>query len=107
MMNLGEFEQVVLLAVLRLSDEAYAIPIREEIGRTARRTVARGALYTALERLEEKGLLSSRMSEPRPERGGRARRYFTVTGRGIAALRGARRAMLDLWCGLESILEKP
>jgi PadR family transcriptional regulator PadR len=107
MVNLGEFEQVVMLAVLRLGEEAYAIPVREEIRRAARRTVARGALYTVLERLEEKGLLSSRMSEPRPERGGRARRYFTVTGRGLIALRGSRRAMLELWRGLESILEKP
>ena len=106
-MNLGEFEQVVLLAVLRVGDDAYAIPIREEIRCRARRHVARGALYTALERLEEKGLLSSRMGEPRPERGGRARRYFAVTGRGLSALRGSRRAMLDLWRGLETMLEKP
>jgi len=106
-MNLGEFEQVVLLAVLRLGDEAYAIPIREEIRKRARREVARGALYTALERLEEKGLLSSRMGEPRAERGGRARRYFAVTGRGLQALRGSRRAMLDLWRGLETLLERP
>ena len=106
-MNLGEFEQVVLLAVLRVGEDAYAIPIREEIRRRARRDVARGALYTALERLEEKGLLSSRMSEPRPERGGRARRYFAVTGRGLVALRGSRRTMLDLWRGLETMLEKP
>jgi len=104
--SLGEFEQVVLLAVLRLADEAYAIPIREEIRARARRRVARGALYTALERLEEKGLLSSRMGEPRPERGGRARRYFTVTARGLSALRGSRRAMLELWRGLEALLEK-
>ena len=107
MTNLGEFEQVVLLAVLRVGEDAYAIPVREEIRRCARRDVARGALYTALERLEEKGLLSSRMSEPRPERGGRARRYFAVTARGLSALRGARRAMLDLWRGLETTLEKP
>jgi DNA-binding PadR family transcriptional regulator len=105
--NLGEFEQVVLLAVLRVGDDAYAIPVREEIRLRARRDVARGALYTALERLEEKGLLSSHMSEPRPERGGRARRYFTVTGRGLSALRSSRRAMLDLWRGLETTLEKP
>jgi PadR family transcriptional regulator, regulatory protein PadR len=105
--NLGEFEEIVLLAALRLEDEAYAIPIREEIRRRARRRVARGALYTALERLEEKGLLSSRMSEPRPERGGRARRYFKLTARGLAALRASRRARLDLWQGLEAILGKP
>ena len=105
--NLGEFEEIVLLAALRLEDEAYTIPIREEIRRRARRRVARGALYTALERLEEKGLLSSRMSDPLPERGGRSRRYFKLTARGLAALRASRRARLDLGQGLEAILGKP
>ena len=102
---LGEFEQVVLLAVLRLGETAYAIPIREEIeGRTGR-TVARGALYTALERLESKRYLRSRFSEPLAERGGRSRRYFTVTATGLAALRASRRALLELWDGLEGLLE--
>ena len=67
------FEQIVLLAVLRLGEDAYAIPIREEIERRTGRTVARGALYTALERLEDKRFLRSRMSAPLPERGGRSR----------------------------------
>jgi PadR family transcriptional regulator PadR len=106
MINLGEFEEIVLLAVLRVGDQAYAIPIREEIQERGRRHVARGALYTALERLEEKGLLSSRMSEPRPERGGRPRRYFKPTARALAALRASRRSRLDLWQGLEAILGK-
>lgn len=106
MTNLGEFEEIVLLAVLRLEDEAYAIPIREEIRRRARRRVVRGALYTALDRLEEKGLLSSRMSEPRPERGGRARRYFKLTPRAMTALRASRRARLTMWQGLETLLEE-
>jgi PadR family transcriptional regulator PadR len=102
---LGEFEQIVLLAILRLQDRAYAIPIREEIEvRTARR-VARGALYTALERLEQKRCLRSRMSEPVAERGGRSRRYFTVTAAGIAAVRASRRTLLSLWSGLEGQLE--
>ena len=105
--SLGEFEEVVLLAVLRLEDDAYAIPIREEILERAHRYVARGALYTALERLEEKGLLTSRISEPRPERGGRSRRYFKATNRGLAAVRASRRARLGLWDGLETLLEKP
>ncbi len=81
-MNLGEFEHIVLLVVLRLADEAYAIPIREEIERRTGRAVARGALYTALERLETKRCLRSKMSDPLPERGGRSRRYFTVTATG-------------------------
>jgi DNA-binding PadR family transcriptional regulator len=107
MASLGEFEEVVLLAVLRSGDEAYAIPVREEIRRRARRRVARGALYTALERLEEKGLVASRLGEPRPERGGRARRYYALTPRGLAALRASRRTRLELWQGLETVLERP
>jgi PadR family transcriptional regulator, regulatory protein PadR len=104
-MYLGEFEQVVLLAILRLGDEAYAIPIREEIADRTGRSVARGALYTALERLETKRCLTSRMSDPLPERGGRSRRYYTVTPAGVSALRASRRELLQLWQGLEGTLE--
>jgi DNA-binding PadR family transcriptional regulator len=104
-MNLGEFEHVVLLAILRLGDNAYAIPIREEIEQRTSRTVARGALYTALERLESKRCVRSRMSDPLPERGGRSRRYFTVTPAGMAAIRTSRRSLLQMWQGLESRLE--
>lgn len=103
---LGEFEQVVLLAILQLGDRAYAVPMREEIARRAGRHVARGALYTALERLEAKGLVRSHMGAPLPERGGRSRRYFRVTPAGLAALRDSRAALLELWQGLESTLEK-
>ena len=95
--SLGEFEQLVLLAVLQLGDEAYAVPVRDLIvGRTGR-SVARGALYTALERLEAKDLLASRMGDPLPERGGRA----------LALLRDARAAVANLSQGLESLLERP
>ena len=104
-MNLGEFEHIVLLAILRLGDEAYAIPIRQEIEERTGRSVARGALYTALERLETKRCLRSRMSQPLPERGGRSRRYFTVTPAGLAAIRASRRSLLRLWQGLEGRLE--
>ena len=104
-MNLGEFEHIVMLAILRLGDEAYAIPIREEIEARTGRSVARGALYTALERLESKRCLRSRMGEPRPERGGRSRRYFTVTAAGLASIRSSRRSLLSLWQGLEGRLE--
>jgi PadR family transcriptional regulator PadR len=103
---LGEFEQIVLLAILRLGEDAYAIPIREEIeGRTGR-AVSRGALYTALDRLEAKRCLRSRMSAPIAERGGRSRRYFTVTAAGLSALRVSRHALLQLWQGLERRLER-
>lgn len=104
---LGEFEQIALLAILRLGEDAYAIPVREEIEARTGRDVARGALYTALERLEAKGCLRSRMSEPLPERGGRSRRYYTVSPTGLAALRTAREGLLALWKGVESQLERP
>ncbi|HTM27228.1 MAG TPA: helix-turn-helix transcriptional regulator [Vicinamibacterales bacterium] len=101
---LGELEQIVLLAVLRLGDGAYATPILEEIQTQAGRRVARGALYTALDRLESKGCLRSRVGEPLPERGGRARRYFTVTPAALRALKEGRLALLRLWRGIESQL---
>jgi DNA-binding PadR family transcriptional regulator len=104
-MNLGEFEHIVLLAILRLDGDAYAIPIREEIEARTGRSVARGALYTALERLESKRCVRSRMGDPLPERGGRARRYFTVTAAGMASIRASRRSLLRLWQGLEERLE--
>jgi len=101
----GELEQQILLIVLRLGDDAYANPIGEMLTVAARRRVGRGALYTALGRLEAKGCLRSTMGEPLPERGGRARRYFTVTAAGMRALRESRRVLLGLWDGLESKLE--
>jgi DNA-binding PadR family transcriptional regulator len=103
---LGEFEQMVLLAILRLGDGAYAIPLREEIEARTGRDVARGALYTALERLETKKCVRSSMSDPLPERGGRSRRYYAVTPAGLSALRASRDAWLALWQGVESLLEK-
>jgi PadR family transcriptional regulator PadR len=84
--NLGEFEQLIMLAILRLHDDAYGVSIRAELADRAGRTVAPGALYTALERLETKGLITSRMSEPTPQRGGRAKRHVTVTATGMKAL---------------------
>ena len=101
---LGELEQIVLLAVLRLGDDAYAVPILEQIERQTGRKVARGALYTALDRLEAKGCLRSRVGDPLPERGGRARRYFTVMPAAVRALKASRLALMRLWHGLESLL---
>lgn len=101
---LGEFEQMVILAILRLGADAYAVPIRQEIEDQARRKVARGALYTSLERLEAKGLLSSHMSDPTPERGGRARRYYGVTPAGVTAVKQSQEALARLTKGLESVL---
>ncbi len=101
---LGELEQIVLLAVMRLGERAYAVPILEQIEEQAGRRVARGALYTALDRLEAKGCLRSRLGEPLAERGGRARRYFTVTPMAVRALKESRLALMRLWDGIESRL---
>src|SRR5919107_4883164 len=98
--NLGEFEQLILLAVLRLRDDAYGVTIRAELADRAGRTVAPGALYTALERLENKGLITSRMSDPTPQRGGRAKRHVTVTAAGMEALTRSVRAYERLLDGL-------
>ena len=104
---LGEFEQLVLLAILQCGDEAYTVPIRRVLAERSRRRVARGALYTSLERLEGKGLVSSRLGESLAIRGGRPRRYFAVTASGLDALRAARAVLANLSSGLESLLERP
>jgi DNA-binding PadR family transcriptional regulator len=98
---LGEFEQVVLLAILRLGDGAYGVPIRQEIAACTDREPAPGALYTTLERLEDKGLVRSRFGDPTPERGGRAKRYFLVTPRGVDALARAQRSYQRLLEGVK------
>ena len=102
--TLGEFEQVVLLAILRLADEAYAVTIRDEILRCTGRDVSRGSVYITLDRLETKGYLRSRLADPTPERGGRAKRYYALRPRAVEALRESRRALVALWRGLESVL---
>lgn len=104
---LGEFEYAVLLAVLHLDQDAYAVPIRELIEERTSRPVARGALYTGLDRLEAKGCLRSRMGDPTEERGGKARRYYSVTAAGLKAIRATHDAFASLTKGLESILEQP
>ncbi len=99
--TLGEFEQTVLLAIAHRGRDAYGVTIRREIVRRTGRNVAIGALYTALDRLERKGLVASSMSEPTPERGGRARRYFTLRAAGAAALRQSRERLERMWAGIE------
>jgi PadR family transcriptional regulator len=103
---LGEFEQVVLLAVLRLEQGAYAVPVRREIEKRTRRSVTRGALYVTLERLEDKGYLESWLAEPTPERGGRAKRFYRVRPAGLAALRQSWAALRNMWEGLEPVGRK-
>ena len=103
---LGEFEYAVLLAVLHLEEDAYAVPVRELIEQRTSRPVARGALYTGLDRLEAKGCLRSRMGDPSEERGGKARRYYSVTPAGLKAIRATHEALTSMTRGLESLLEK-
>lgn len=102
---LGEFEYAVLLATLQIAD-AYAVPVRALIEERTGRPVARGALYTALERLEAKGYLKSRMGDPTDDRGGKPRRYFTLTPLGMRALRTTHASLANLTRGLESMLEQ-
>ena len=101
---LGEFEQVVLLAILRLGDDAYAVSIRDEILECTGRDVTRGSIYITLDRLETKGYLRSRLADPTPERGGRAKRYYALRPKAVEALKESRRALVALWRGLESAL---
>jgi PadR family transcriptional regulator PadR len=103
---LGEFEYSVLLAILRLDPEASPVPIRHLIESRTGRQVARGALYTALDRLERKGCLRSAIAEDTPERGGRPRRHFTLTPAGLRALRATHGALTSLSVGLEALLER-
>jgi PadR family transcriptional regulator, regulatory protein PadR len=98
---LGEFEQVVLLAVLRLGENAYGVTIRAEIAECTGRTPAPGALYTALDRLETKGLVRSRLGDPTPQRGGRSKRYVKVTKKGLAAVVACQRSYQRLLHGLD------
>jgi DNA-binding PadR family transcriptional regulator len=98
--SLGEFEQLVLLALIRLRPNAYGVPIRQEISERTGRNVSIGAVYTTLNRLEEKGYVSSRIGEATAERGGRAKKYFDIEAPGIRALNEARAAVQQMETGL-------
>jgi PadR family transcriptional regulator, regulatory protein PadR len=103
---LGELEQLVLLAVLRLEEEAYGVMIVDELAKRTGRKISRPSVYLTLGRLEEKGLLRSRMGDPTPERGGRAKRYYIISAAAMALLRESRRAYLNLCSGLEPLLDR-
>jgi DNA-binding PadR family transcriptional regulator len=104
---LGEFEQMLLLAILQAGDEAFAGTILRELdGRAGRRT-DRGAMYKTLDRLESKGFIAWSVEPGTPARGGRRRRLFKVLPAGVAALRTSRRALLRLWEGLDPVLADP
>jgi PadR family transcriptional regulator, regulatory protein PadR len=98
--SLGHFELLVLLALLRLGDEAYGVSIGQAIEQSTGRRVILASVYNTLERLEEKGMVRSTIGEPTGERGGRAKRYFAVTAPGLRAVRAAKKALTQLWRGI-------
>jgi PadR family transcriptional regulator len=100
---LGGFELLVLLALIRLGDEAYGVPISEAIEESSGKEVAIGSVYITLERLESKGLVTSRLGEPTAERGGRAKTYFKVTAKGLREVRTAQRTLVNLWAGVPQL----
>jgi len=102
---LGVFEQAVLVAVLRLRGDGYGRTILKEVAARLDREVTASAVYATLDRLEAKGLTASRPGEATPERGGRARRHFTITAAGVRALEDARAASLGIWRGITGPLK--
>ena len=94
---LGEFELMILLAILHLGDQAYGVPIARELERHRGREVSIGSVYAALERLETKGLIASSLGDPTPERGGKAKRYFRVNREGMRQVNETRRVLTSLW----------
>ena len=98
--SLGHFELLVLLALLRQGDEAYGVPIAHAIEQSTGKRVILASVYNTLERLEENGLVRSTIGQPTPERGGRAKRYFSMTAAGLREVRAAKKALTVLWRGL-------
>jgi PadR family transcriptional regulator PadR len=103
---LGEFELVVMLAVMQLRDGAYPVVIRDAIEQRTGREVSRPAVFITLERLEDKGFVSSRYGDPTPVRGGRAKRFFTATKTGIASVQHSLHTVAAMARGLEAELKK-
>jgi PadR family transcriptional regulator PadR len=101
--EVGQLELMVLLAVMRLGDEAYGVPIARAIETSRGREVALGRIYFALGQLEKRQLIASSMGPPTSERGGRAKRYFTITAEGLQSVRAARRTLTTLWRGLPQL----
>jgi PadR family transcriptional regulator, regulatory protein PadR len=104
---LGEFEQLVLLAILRAGDDAYGVTIRRAIVEQSRRDVSLAAVYKTLTRLEDKGFVLARVGEPTPERGGRRKRYYTLTAAGRRSLRQSVAVLQRMARGLDLGLETP
>jgi DNA-binding PadR family transcriptional regulator len=104
---LGEFEQLVLMSVMRVGDDAYGIPIHAELRECTRRDLTLAAVYKTLERLDAKGFLTSRLGEATPERGGRRKRFFAVTTAGRRELKSSLAAIRRMAAGLDIGLETP
>lgn len=100
---LGEFELMILLAVINLGDEAYGVPISRELEAQRGRDVSVGSVYAALDRLASKGLVASNLGDPTPERGGKAKRYFRVTKEGLRQVHETRRVLSKLWQALPEL----
>ena len=100
---LGQFELMVLLALMRLGDDAYGVTIANELEQQTNREVVIASVYATLERLQDRGLVISSLGDATPERGGRAKRYFRITGAGVREVRDARRSLLGLWKGLPEL----
>ena len=100
---LGEFEHIVLLAVLHLGKEAYGVTVRQEIEARTGREVSIGAVYATLDRLEGKGYVQSRSGDPTPQRGGRSKRFFNITGRGATAVNRTQQALQSMIKGLDFV----
>ncbi|MEO7086717.1 MAG: helix-turn-helix transcriptional regulator [Gemmatimonadaceae bacterium] len=100
--TIGSFELTVLLAVARLGDDAYGLAVRRDVSERTRRDYSVGAIYTTLDRLEKKGFVLSRMTDPTPTRGGRSRRQFMVTAPGQRTIRSAERVAKAVWAGVGS-----
>lgn len=97
---LGEFELMLLLAVIHLGDSAYGVPISQEMEKSRGKAVSLGSVYAALERLEGKGMVESSLGDPTPERGGKAKRYFRITKEGLRHVHETRRVLTRMWKAL-------
>ena len=98
--QLGELEHLILLAIVRLGPDSYGVPIVDELRKHTRRPVLRPSVYLALRRLEDKGLVRSRLGAPEARRGGRARRHFEATPGALKLLRESQRTLTSLWSGV-------
>ncbi len=105
--HLGEFEQLVLLALIRLGEDGYGVAVRDEIRRRTGRDADFGTVYTTLARLEEKGLVTSRLGDPTPERGGRRKKHFTISPAGRSALDRTIRALRTMTRGIGPRFQLP